>query len=163
MKKGFTLIELLVVVLIIGILSAVALPQYNKAVARARMVEFMLQGENLRREVILYELANGERPNPVTDELEIWDRVNGQKAYIGNRKWFLTSEYVETEIVLPGIDNLDCIIYVKHQSYYDATWCYSHTDKGADFLKGLGWRKLAEQTGENARIQWEPPFSWTKR
>lgn len=58
-KKAFTLIELLVVVLIIGILSAIALPQYTVAVEKARVAEAQMMISSLERGVDLYLMANG--------------------------------------------------------------------------------------------------------
>ncbi|MBR2865100.1 MAG: prepilin-type N-terminal cleavage/methylation domain-containing protein, partial [Elusimicrobiaceae bacterium] len=60
MKRGFTLIELLVVVLIIGILSSVALPQYTKAVRKARIVEARTILSSLIKAEDLYILEHGD-------------------------------------------------------------------------------------------------------
>lgn len=65
---GFTLIELLVVVLIIGILAAIAVPQYTKAVEKARIAEAISTGRSLVNAIKVAQLANG---GPVT-----WDMLD---------------------------------------------------------------------------------------
>ena len=91
-KQAFTLIELLVVVLIIGILAAIAVPQYQKAVEKARMTEAIMAVEKIAQAQQIYKMANGNFTQDIT-ELGI-DFSGSLTPYCGNIKAIKTKNFL---------------------------------------------------------------------
>lgn len=88
--KGFTLIELLVVVLIIGILAAVAVPQYQKAVAKARFSEAFVNLKTIAQADEICRLNQGGNEMGCTlDDLDI--SLNGDESVGASSFWYWAS------------------------------------------------------------------------
>lgn len=142
--KGFTLIELLVVVLIIGILAAIALPQYKMAVAKSRYATMMDLTKAIAYAQDRYFMVHGTHTNNFND-LDIEMPQN----YISKT----TKEYCYDwgECSIAWTNSLVCynyqigaglFIYLKNQNQYSEVktgkaFCVSNSVQDDDFSNKL--------------------------
>ncbi len=148
---GFTLIELLVVVLIIGILAAVAVPQYTKAVEKTRLAEALQNINAIEKCCALYRLEHGLSS---TESVNLKDMNCPIETNLGEQNG--VNKYFEYDSVacnglgpmaeIYRIPSYDYTLVLDGRHDADTHWntCWTQeTDLGRYICKSLesqGWR-----------------------
>ena len=134
-NSGFTLIELLVVVLIIGILSAIALPQYTVAVEKARLAEALQNLGVMKQQMELYRMENPSSSCVQFKEFSLVDLSGGE--------WNSRSEYITPNFVYGGSvcygDGVINATRVRRDSSIIYGIGAGTEDKGEGFEKAGNW------------------------
>jgi len=142
--KGFTLIELMIVVAIIGILAAVAIPQYQNYVARAQVSEALVLASGAKTAIAEYRSITGEWPG----DNEAAGLAEGED---------ISSKYVRSVQILVGNLNLrgniadlvkSGVVQVlfkdtAHASIANGTLTLEGTDEGGS-ISWLCWGDLGD-------------------
>ena len=136
-KQGFTLIELLVVVLIIGILAAVALPQYQLAVDKSRFSQALIWAKNIKEAENVYYLANGTYTKNLEDlDIDFSECKREDENYYLCDDGFRIGLYTGFSVYVSSCKKMECA-GIEH--YFDDTrLCYASTERFKKVCKSMG-------------------------
>ena len=145
-SSAFTLIELLVVVLIIGILAAVALPQYQKAVEKTRAVEAALVIKTLTAASSVYYLANGSYTDMSLENLDVdikAQTLQNFDLHLGGSRIYSPTH---ADIYMPRRGKPYFLTGVLRDGKLSRRYCQTSSDEYVEICKALGASNCTKNT-----------------
>ncbi len=127
-RWGFTMLELLVVVLIIGILAAVAVPQYQIAIRKAKMTQHWVILDSAIKETQIYRLSTGKWPSSTELKTVSTDKdINAWVNREGTRREVFVIQYGAGRVHMYPSGKISRICYAKKNNTINNKACMSVT------------------------------------
>lgn len=158
-NAAFALIELLIVVLMIGVLAAVAVPQYRTAVLKSRTAEMLLLGEKLRNAQKIYRMETGRYSTDISSlsvTLPAGFIIDSSSPQTALRKGKRVEQGVFVDILRGGEQKVEVATQDRHFAYYfwfdtrdNAVYCTA--------TQGHAWERVCKSQGALAGSGWYGP------